>query len=35
MLTHSVDPHTVVSLEKPSLKLRNPEAEDADSPYNI
>ena len=35
MLTHSVDPSTVVTLEKPSLRLKNPEAENSDSPYNI
>jgi serine O-acetyltransferase len=35
MLTHSVDPHTVVTLEKPSLRLKNPEAENSESPYNI
>ncbi len=28
MLTHSVDPHTVVSLEKPSLRIRGLEASD-------
>ena len=35
MLTHSVAPYTVVTLEKPSLRLKNPEAEDSEAPYNI
>ncbi|CAN5292634.1 serine acetyltransferase [soil metagenome] len=35
MLTHSVAPYTVVTLEKPSLRLKNPEAEDLEAPYNI
>jgi serine O-acetyltransferase len=35
MLTHSVAPNTVVTLEKPSLRLKNPDADGSDSPYNI
>jgi serine O-acetyltransferase len=35
MLTHSVAPYTVVTLEKPSLRLKNPEADDFEAPYNI
>lgn len=35
MLTHSVAPYTVVSLEKPSLRMKNPEAESQNVPYDI
>ena len=35
MLTQSVAPFTVVTLEKPSLRLKNPEADDSEAPYNI
>ena len=35
MLTHSVAPYTVVTLEKPSLRLKNPEADELEAPYNI
>src|SRR2546421_8252939 len=35
MLTHSVDPYTVVTLDKPSLRMKSPEAKEKDSPYQI
>lgn len=35
MLTQSVAPYTVVTLEKPSLRLKNPEADNSEAPYNI
>jgi serine O-acetyltransferase len=35
MLTHSVDPYTVVSLEKPSLRIKTPGASDFGIPYQI
>ncbi|HMC63690.1 MAG TPA: serine acetyltransferase [Gemmataceae bacterium] len=34
-LTHSVDPHTVVSLEKPSLRIKGPETKDLVPRYQI
>src|SRR5262245_23915261 len=34
-LTHSVDPYTVVSLEKPSLRIRGPETQDIAPYYQI
>jgi serine O-acetyltransferase len=34
-LTQSVQPYTVVSLEKPSLRIRTPEARMAGAPYQI
>jgi serine O-acetyltransferase len=34
-LTQSVEPYTVVSLEKPSLRIRGPETRTAGSPYQI
>jgi serine O-acetyltransferase len=34
-LTHSVAPYTVVSLEKPSLRIKSPENRDSQSPYQI
>lgn len=34
-LTHSVAPYTVVSLEKPSLRIRGPETEDIAPTYQI
>ena len=35
MLTHSVAPYTVVTLEKPSLRIKGPETREKDSPYQI
>ncbi len=35
MLTHSVDPYTVVALEKPSLRIKGPEMREAGAPYQI
>src|SRR5947209_3990874 len=35
MLTHSVAPYTVVTLEKPSLRIKSPESKDRDLPYQI
>jgi serine O-acetyltransferase len=35
MLTHSVAPYTVVTLEKPSLRIKSPESKDKESPYQI
>jgi serine O-acetyltransferase len=34
-LTHSVDPHTVVSLEKPSLRIKGPDTQDLVPRYQI
>jgi serine O-acetyltransferase len=34
-LTHSVDPHTVVSLEKPSLRMKGPDTQDLVPRYEI
>jgi serine O-acetyltransferase len=34
-LTHSVDPYTVVSLEKPSLRIKGPTTQDLVPMYNI
>jgi serine O-acetyltransferase len=34
-LTHSVEPYTVVSLEKPSLRMRGPETKDIAPMYHI
>jgi len=34
-LTQSVDPYTVVSLEKPSLRIKSPESRDDWSHYHI
>jgi serine O-acetyltransferase len=34
-LTHSVDPYTVVSLEKPSLRIKGPETTDLVPMYQI
>ena len=34
-LTHSVDPHTVVSLEKPSLRIKGPDTKDLVPMYHI
>ncbi len=34
-LTHSVDPYTVVMLEKPSLRIRGPETKDSGPTYSI
>jgi serine O-acetyltransferase len=34
-LTHSVEPYTVVSLEKPSLRIKGPEARSIMPPYEI
>src|SRR5262249_12340896 len=34
-LTHSVDPHTVVSLEKPSLRIKGPETKDLVPSFQI
>jgi serine O-acetyltransferase len=34
-LTHGVDPYTVVALEKPSLRIKNPDVRDPDMPYQI
>src|SRR5437899_8132264 len=34
-LTHSVDPHTVVSLEKPSLRIKGPDTKDLVPRYQI
>jgi serine O-acetyltransferase len=34
-LTHSVDPHTVVSLEKPSLRIKGPDTTDLVPRYQI
>ena len=35
MLTHSVEPYTVVTLEKPSLRIKSPDSRDKDLPYQI
>ena len=35
MLTHSVAPYTVVTLEKPSLRIKSPESKDKELPYQI
>jgi serine O-acetyltransferase len=34
-LTHSVEPYAVVSLEKPSLRIRGPETQNVSPPYHI
>jgi len=34
-LMHSVDPYTVVTLEKPSLKIKGPETKDTPPMYQI
>ncbi len=34
-LTHSVDPYTVVSMEKPSLRIKGPGTEDLVPSYQI
>lgn len=34
-LTHSVDPHTVVTMEKPSLRIKGPATEDLAPKYQI
>jgi len=35
MLTHSVEPYTVVTLDKPSLRIKSPDSRDKDLPYQI
>jgi serine O-acetyltransferase len=35
MLTRSIEPYTVVTLDKPSLRLKSPEASDLGIPYQI
>ena len=34
-LTHSVDAYTIVSLEKPSLRIKSPERRLSEAPYQI
>ena len=34
-LTHSVEAYTIVSLEKPSLRMKSPESRLSEAPYQI